>query len=235
MNTQTSPTIYLALSGVGNVGKTTLCRYVLALGSGASIATLETHSASGDETDVLDRDGLAARLFAPPQGGSILDVGVGDCAAALEALTLVARQDSHLAVRLRIVTPLLVDGKSVAGLRWLLAQLPESLRPCVRAIWNRVRAAEEAALKDSDIVRAARSVARQGGARLCTLVLHESSLYDPVHPLVRRYGTLDALAGLPDAEIRAAPMTDMPALLAGRDAAQAALADCRAVAAAITE
>ena len=233
MNTQTSPTIYLALSGVGNVGKTTLCRYVLALGSGASIATLETHSASGDETDVLDRDGLAARLFAPPQGGSILDVGVGDCAAALEALTLVARQDSHLAVRLRIVTPLLVDGKSVAGLRWLLAQLPEALRPSVRAVWNRVR--DDSAVRDSDIARAARSVARQAGARLCTPVICESSLYDPIHPLIRRYGSIEALAGLPDDEIRAAPMTDMPALLAGRDAAQSALADCRAVAAAITE
>ena len=56
-----------------------------------------------------------------------------------------------------------------------------------------------------------------------------------MHPLVRRYGSIEALAGLPDAEIRAAPMTDMPALLLGRDAAQAALADCRAVAAAITE
>ena len=206
MNTQTSPTIYLALSGVGNVGKTTLCRYVLALGSGASIATLETHSASGDETDVLDRDGLAARLFAPPQGGSILDVGVGDCAAALEALTLVARQDSHLAVRLRIVTPLLVDGKSVAGLRWLLAQLPEALRPSVRAVWNRVR--DDSAVRDSDIARAARSVARQAGARLCTPVICESSLYDPIHPLIRRYGSIEALAGLPDDEIRAAPMTD---------------------------
>ena len=233
MNTQTSPTIYLALSGVGNVGKTTLCRYVLALGSGASIATLETHSASGDETDVLDRDGLAARLFAPPQGGSILDVGVGDCAAALEALTLVARQDSHLAVRLRIVTPLLVDGKSVAGLRWLLAQLPESLRPCVRAVWNRVR--DDSAARDSDIARAARSVARQAGARLCVPVIRESPLFDSAHPLIRRYGTLDALAGLPDAEIRAVPLADMSAMLAGRDAAQAALADCRAVAAAITE
>lgn len=233
MNTQTSPTIYLALSGVGNVGKTTLCRYVLALGSGASIATLETHSASGDETDVLDRDGLAARLFAPPQGGSILDVGVGDCAAALEALTLVARQDSHLAVRLRIVTPLLVDGKSVAGLRWLLAQLPEALRPSVRAVWNRVR--DDSAVRDSDIARAARSVARQAGARLCTPVICESSLYDPIHPLIRRYGSIEALAGLPDDEIRAAPMTDMPALLLGRDAAQAAVANCREVYAALAE
>ncbi len=224
---------YLALSGVGNVGKTTLCRHVLALGSDASIVTLETHTPSGDEADPIDRDGLAAQLFASSPGGVILDVGVGDCGAALEALALVARQDSSLPARLRIITPMLHDSKSVAGLRWLLGQLPQGLRATVRAVWNRVRSEEE--MKDSDIARAARSVARQAGARLCVPVIHESPLFDPAHPLVRRRGGIEALAGLPDDEIRAAPMTDMPALLTGRDAAQAALADCRAVAAAITE
>ncbi len=227
--------IYLTLAAVGNCGKTTIARHVLAGGAGGAISTLETHSAAGDETDVLDRDGLAARLFAPPPAGVILDVGVGDCGAALEALALVARQDPSLPARLRIVVPLLLDSKSVAGLRWLLGQLPEALRPCVRTIWNRVRRNEESTLKDSEIARAARAVVRQTGARLCTPVLHEASLYDPIHPLIRRYGAIEALAGLPDDEIRAAPLADMSALLAGRDAAQAALADCRAVFAAITE
>ena len=142
-----------------------------------------------------------------------------------------SRQDASLVDRLRIVVPLLPDSKSVAGLRWLLAQIPESLRPAVRAVWNRVR---DDSLRDSDVARAARSVVRQGDAQLCVPVIHESPLFDPAHPLVRRRGGIEALAGLSDDEIRAAPMTDMPALLAGRDAAQAALADCRAVAAAIT-
>lgn len=222
--------IYMTLAATGNTGKTTIARHVLASG-GSPIATLETHSASGDETDVLDRDGLAARLFAPPDG-LVLDIGVGDTVDALAAIALVGRQDSSLPARLRIITPMLHDSKSVAGLRWLLGQLPEGLRATVRAVWNRVRSEEE--LKDSDIARAARSVARQAGARLCVPVIHESPLFDSAHPLIRRYSTLEALAGLPDDEIRAAPMADMPALLAGRDAAQAALADCRAVAAAIT-
>ena len=229
----TSISVRMTLSAVGNVGKSTIARHVLAPATGGAMSTLETHSASGDETDVLDRDGLAARLFAPPQGGSILDVGVGDCAAALEALRLVGRQDPSLPARLRIVVPLLPDAKSAAGLRWLLTQLPEALRPAVRAVWNRVR--DDSAVRDSHIARAARSVARQAGARLCVPVIRESPLFDSAHPLIRRYGTLDALAGLPDAEIRAVPLADMSAMLAGRDAAQAALADCRAVAAAITE
>jgi hypothetical protein len=223
--------IYMTIAAVGNCGKTTIARHVLASG-GSPIATLETHSASGDERDVIDRDGLAARLFAPPPGGLVLDVGVGDAVDALEALALVSRQDASLVDRLRIVVPLLPDSKSVAGLRWLLAQIPESLRPAVRAVWNRVR---DDSLRDSDVARAARSVVRQGDAQLCVPVIHESPLFDPAHPLVRRRGGIEALAGLSDDEIRAAPMTDMPALLAGRDAAQAALADCRAVAAAITE
>ena len=223
--------IYMTIAAVGNCGKTTIARHVLASG-GSPIATLETHSASGDERDVIDRDGLAARLFAPPPGGLVLDVGVGDAVDALEALALVSRQDASLVDRLRIVVPLLPDSKSVAGLRWLLAQIPESLRPAVRAVWNRVR---DDSLRDSDVAPAARSVVRQGDAQLCVPVIHESPLFDPAHPLVRRRGGIEALAGLSDDEIRAAPMTDMPALLAGRDAAQAALADCRAVAAAITE
>ena len=220
---------YLALSGVGNVGKTTLCRHVLALGSDASIVTLETHTPSSDEADPIDRDGLAAQLFASSPGGVILDVGVGDCGAALEALALVARQDSSLPARLRIVTPLLCDSKSVAGLRWLLSQLPEVLRPIVRAVWNRVRREEELVLKDSEIVRAARSVARQGGAQLCSVPLYESALYDPAHPLVRRYGSIAALAGLPDLKIREAALGEMSTLLAARDAAQSAAANCTQV------
>ena len=224
--------IYMTIAAVGNCGKTTVARHVLASATGGALSTLETRSASGEETDATDRDGLAARLFAPPSGGLVLDVGVGDAVDALEALALVSRQDASLVDRLRIVVPLLPDSKSVAGLRWLLAQLPEALRPSVRAVWNRVR---DDSLRDSDVARAARSVVRQGDAQLCVPVIHESPLFDPAHPLVRRRGGIEALAGLSDDEIRAAPMTDMPALLAGRDAAQAALADCRAVAAAITE
>lgn len=232
MNTR-APMNYLALSGVGNVGKTTFCRYVLAPGSGASIATLESHSPSGDEAAPIDSGVLAAHLFAAPPGGVILDVGVGDVHEALAALALVYRQDSGLSARLRIITPLLCDSKSVAGLRWLLRQLPDALRPAVRAVWNRVRSEEE--LKDSDIARAARSVARQGGAQLCLAPLCESALYDPAHPLVRRYGGVGGLANVSDEEIRAAPLSDMSALLAGRDAAQAALANCREVYAALAE
>ena len=225
---------YVALSGVGNVGKTTLCRYVLALG-GASIATLESHSPSGEETDPIDTGVLAAHLFASPPGGVILDVGVGDCGAALEALALVNRQDSGLPDRLRIVTPMLHDSKSVAGLRWLLSQLPEGLRPLVRAPWNRVRHEDESALRDSDVMRAARSVARQGGAQLCAVPLRESKLYDPAHPLVRRHGDIATLACLPDSTIRDAALSEMSTLLAARDAAQAAVANCREVYAALTE
>lgn len=228
----TSTSLRMTLSAVGNVGKTTIARHVLASG-GSPIVTLESRSASGEETDATDRDGLAARLFAPPPGGLVLDVGVGDAADALAALALVARQDASLPDRLRLVVPLLPDTKSVAGLRWLLAQLPESLRPAVRAVWNRVR--DEGAVRDSDIVRAARAVTRQASARLCGPVLHESPLFDPAHVLIRRYSSIEVLAGLPDGEIRAAPMSDMPALLTGRDAAQAALADCRAVRDAINE
>ena len=230
--TTVSASIRMTLAAVGNCGKTTIARHVLASGGGP-IATLETRSASGEEMDATDRDGLAARLYAPPADGLVLDIGVGDAVDALAALALVSRQDSSLADRLRIVVPLLVDGKSVAGLRWLLAQLPEALRPSVRAVWNRVR--DDSAVRDSDIARAARTVARQAGARLCAPVMHESPLYDPVHALMRRYGGIAALAGIPDDEIRAASLSDMPPLLVGRDAAQAAVADCRAIYTAIND
>ena len=227
--------IYTTLSAVGNVGKTTVAHHVLGSATGGSVCTLETHSASGDERDAIDRDGLGARLFAPPEGGLVLDIGVGDTVDALVALTLVARQDPSLPHRLRIVVPLLNDGKSVAGLRWLFTQMPERLRPAVRAVWNRVRPGEESSLRDGDIVRAARAVIRQGNGRLCAPALHESPLFDPTHPLVRERGSLEAVASIPDTEIRSAPLADMPTLLAGRDAAQSAQADCRELFSAINE
>ena len=226
--------IYMTLAATGNTGKTTIARHVLAPDSGP-IATLETHSASGDETDVLDRGGLAARLFAPPTDGLVLDVGVGDTVDALEALRLISQQDSGLPSRLRLVVPMLTDSKSVAGLRLLLDHLPVVLRPCVRAIWNRVRHTEGATLKDSDVARAARSVARQGGAQLCSVPLRESALFDPAHALVRRYGSIAALASLPDSTIREAALGEMSTLLVARDAAQAAVANCREVYAALAE
>lgn len=225
---------YIALSGGGNFGKTTLCRHVLAPGSSAAIVTRETRTPDGAETAPLDPGALAARLFAPPADGIIVDVGVGDVHEALEALALVNRQDSGLPDRLRIVTPLLNDAKSVAGLRWLLAQVPDRLRPCVRTLWNRVRPAEESALKDSEIARAARSVARQCGAQLSSTPLYETSLFEPTHPLVRRYGGVAALASLPDSTIREAALVEMSTLLAARDAAQRAQANCREVYAAIS-
>ena len=226
--------IYMTLAATGNTGKTTIARHVLASATDGALSTLETRSASGEETDATDRDGLAARLFAPPPpSGLVLDVGVGDAVDAIEALALVSRQDGSLAARLRIVVPMLPDSKSVAGLRWLLGQLPEKLRATVRAAWNRVR--DEVAVRDSDIARAARAVVRQTGARLCVPVIHESPLFDPAHPLIRRYGSLASVAGIADDEIRAASLRDMPSMLSGRDAAQAAVADCRAVFAAINE
>ncbi len=227
--------IYMTLSAVGNVGKTTLAHHVLGSATGGCVCTLETHSATGDERDAIDRDGLAARLFAPPEGGLVLDIGVGDTVDALVALALVARQDPSLPHRLRVVVPLLNDGKSVAGLRWLFTQMPERLRPAVRAVWNRVRPGEESSLRDGDIVRAARAVIRQGNGRLCAPALHESPLFDPTHPLVRERGSLEAVASIPDTEIRSAPLADMPTLLAGRDAAQSAQADCRELFSAINE
>jgi hypothetical protein len=226
-------TIYMTLSAVGNVGKTTVAHHVLASAADGSVCTLETHSASGDERDVIDRDGLAARLFAPPESGLVLDVGVGDIVDAIEAMALVARQDTSLSARLRIVVPLLVGGKSIAGLRWLLGQMPESLRGSVRALWNRVRSGEESAVRESDLTRAARAIIRQVSGRLCVPVLHESPLFDPMHPLVRGRGSLGAVASISDTEIRSAPLAEIPALLAGRDAAQSAQADCREALAAI--
>ena len=127
--------------------------------------------------------------------------------------------------------PLLLDSKSVAGLRWLVSQLPEGLRATVRAVWNRVR--DDSAVRDNDIVRAARAVARQGGAQLCAMPLRESELYDPAHPLVRRHGSIQALASLPDSTIREAALIEMSTLLAARDAAQRAQANCCEVYAAI--
>ena len=230
----TTPFTYLTIAAVGNCGKTTIARHVLAPVDGA-VLSLETHSRTDDESESLDQDSLSARLFAAPPEGQVLDIGVGDTVSALGALRLVARQDAGLPPRIRIVVPLLADAKSVAGLRWLLAQLPEDLRAAVRATWNRVPAGGEDALRASDVFRAARAVVRQSGARLCEPVLRESHLFDPLHPLVRRYGGVAAVAAIPDADIRAAPLADMPALLAGRDAAQAAQADCRAVLAAVSE
>ena len=187
--TTVSASIRMTLAAVGNCGKTTIARHVLA-SDGGPIATLETRSASGEEMDATDRDGLAARLYAPPADGLVLDIGVGDAVDALAALALVSRQDSSLADRLRIVVPLLVDGKSVAGLRWLLAQLPEALRPSVRAVWNRVR--DDSAVRDGDITRAARTVARQAAARLCTPVIRVAALRPRAcahAPLRRHRGT----------------------------------------------
>ena len=63
--------------------------------------------------------------------------------------------------------------------------------------------------------------------------MHESPLLNPAHPLIREYGDLGAVVGIPDDEIRAAPLSAMPALLAGRDAAQQTQANCREVYAAI--
>lgn len=134
----TTPFTYLTIAAVGNCGKTTIARHVLAPADRA-VLSLETHSRTDDESESLDQDSLSARLFAAPPEGQVLDIGVGDTVSALDALRLVARQDPSLPQRLRIVVPLLTDGKSVAGLRWLVTQIPERVRPAVRALWNRVR------------------------------------------------------------------------------------------------
>jgi hypothetical protein len=52
---------------------------------------------------------------------------------------------------------------------------------------------------------------------------------------VRRYGGVAALVNLPDSTIREAALGEMSTLLAARDAAQAAVENCRAVFAAIAE
>ncbi len=222
--------IYLSLGAVGNVGKTTVARHVLAPGAKAEVRTVETRS--GDGAGAIASGELVAYLFSPPPEGAVIDIGVGDTADALAALTLVGRQDSSLPARLRIVVPMLGDAKSVAGLRWLLGQLPDGLCPVVRACWNRVRRREPIR---EDLVRAIRAVVKTTGAMLCSSMLHESSLFDPSHPLVRTYGSLAAVAALPDEQIRAASLSDIPALLSARDSAQAAVADCRAVFAALNE
>ena len=226
--------IYVTVAATGDAGKTIIARHVIAPGSGGDLLTLETHSPD-DGSGLIDEAALGAYLYAPPGDGTVLDIGVGDAVAALETLALIARQDRSLPQRLRLVVPLLPAGKCVAGLRWLIAQLPESLRPAVHAVWNRVRREDEASLRDGEIARAARAVARQSGARLIAPVLHESPLLDPIHPLMRRYGSLAAVAGITDDEIRAASLSDMPPLLVGRDAAQAAVADCRAIYTAIND
>jgi hypothetical protein len=44
-----------------------------------------------------------------------------------------------------------------------------------------------------------------------------------------------AVAAIPDEQIRAASLSDMPALLSARDSAQAAVTNCREVYAALAE
>ncbi len=221
---------YLAVAAVGNVGKTTIAKHVLVPEARADVFTLETQSGDGEGNAVSGTE-LAAHLFSPPATGLVLDIGVGDTVPAIKALQLVARQDLNLPARLRIVVPLLPDAKSIAGLRWLLAEIPECLRGSVRTLWNRVRSQEPIR---EDLARAARVVIKQGGgAPLCRPVLHESALFDPIHPLMRRYASIAALASIPDTEIRAAALSEMPALLAGRDKAQRAVANCHEVFAAI--
>ena len=105
-----------ALAAVGNCGKTTIARHVLAPATGGAMSTLETHSASGEETDVLDRDGLAARVFAAPAGHVILDVAVEDTADALAALALVARQDTSLSAP--------AEARRAAARRWKVRRRP---------------------------------------------------------------------------------------------------------------
>ena len=226
---------YLTLSGCGDAGKTTIARHCIAPERGGRILTFESRSARGDESDLLDREGLVAHLFADAEDGAVIDVGVGDALDALDALQLIGRQDAGLSERLRIVVPLLADRKSVQGLAWLMGQLPSKLRPAVRTVWNRIPDTSDDALRASDPYRAARGLERQHKFRLCGPVLHESPLLDPAHPLLAARGDLEAIASMRDDEIRAAPLTEMPALIAARDQAQLARANCQQVLVAIDE
>ena len=226
---------YLTLAATGNAGKTTIVRHCIAPERGSRILTMESQSPTGEESNPIDSDALVAHLFAAAEIGAVIDVGVGDVLDAIDALQLISRQDAAIAQRLRIVTPLLADRKSVQGLAWLMGQLPPKLRPAVRAIWNRIPAGAEDALRSSDPCRAARGLERQHKFRLCGRALHESPLLDPAHPLLSERGTLEAIASMPDAEIRSAPLAEMPTLLAARDQAQAARANCQQILVAIDE
>ena len=226
---------YMTLSGCGDAGKTTIARHCIAPERGGRILTFESRSASGDESDLLDREGLVAHLFADAADGAVIDVGVGDALDALAALQLIGRQDAGLPERLRIVVPLLADRKSVQGLAWLLVQLPPKLRSAIRAVWNRIPAGGEDALRVSDSCRAARGLEKQHRFRLLTVPLFEWALLNPAHPLLAERGSLEAIASMPDAEIRSAPLAEMPTLLAARDLAQAARANCQQILVAIDE
>ena len=226
---------YMTLSGCGDAGKTTIARHCIAPQRGGRILTFESRSARGDESDLLDREGLVAHLFADAAGGAVIDVGVGDALDALDALQLIARQDAGLSERLRIVVPLLADKKSVQGLAWLLGQLPPKLRASVRAAWNRIPSGGEDALRASDPCRAARGLEKQHRFRLLSIPLFESALLNPAHPLLAARGNLEVIASMRDDEIRSAPLPEMPALLAARDQAQSARANCQQVLVAIDE
>ena len=144
---------YLTMAAIGNAGKTTAARYVVRPGSGGTLLTLESHSSTGEEGQAIAGDALAAHLFAPAMGGTVIDIGVGDTLAALEALRLVGRQDPNLPARLCIIVPMLADAKSVAGLRWLIGQMPETLRPAIRVLWNRIPVDADESLRASDVYR----------------------------------------------------------------------------------
>ncbi len=226
---------YMTLSGCGDAGKTTMARHCIAPQRGGRILTFESRSARGEESNPIDRDALVAHLFAAAETGAVIDVGVGDVLDAIEALQLLSRQDAAIAQRLRIVTPLLAERKSVQGLAWLLSQLPPALRPAVRAIWNRIPPGGEDGLRTSDPCRAARGLERQHKFRLCGPALHESPLLGATHSLLAERGSLEAIASMRDDELRAAPLVEMPALIAARDQAQLARANCQQVLVAIDE
>lgn len=226
---------YMTLAATGNSGKTTIARHCIAPERGGRILTMESQSPTGEESNPIDRDGLVAHLFAAAEIGAVIDVGVGDVLDAIDALQLISRQDTAIAQRLRIVTPLLADRKSVQGLAWLMGQLPPKLRPAVRAIWNRIPAGGEDALRASDPCRAARGLEKQHRFRLLSIPLFESALLNPAHPLLAARGSLEVIASMRDDEVRGAPLPEMPALLAARDQAQGARANCQQVLVAIDE
>ncbi len=226
---------YMTLSGCGDAGKTTIARHCIAPERGGRILTFESRAARGDESDLLDREGLVAHLFADAADGAVIDVGVGDALDALDALQLIGRQDTGLSERLRIVVPLLGDRKSAQGLAWLLGKLPPKLRSAIRAVWNRIPAGGEDALRASDPCRAVRGLEKQHRFRLLTIPLFESALLNPAHPLLAARGSLEAIASIPDSEIRGAPLSEMPILIAARDQAQLARSNCQQALVAIDE
>ncbi len=196
---------YAVVLPVGNIGKTTISRHVLASHAPhPSILSIESASPGGDEVELLSRDDergarvLKTRLFAGNDKHTlIVDSGVTDSELCAQVLTELS-DVGQLPTDLTVVMPFESGRKCASGVERFAGRLPDGVRRIL--VYNLVRGAEKgwASVRESAAGKQVADFCASTGIEVCPVPVYYSPLLDadsPYHALLDESG-IAGVAGI---------------------------------------